>query len=102
MTKSYDKREIAELFENCKESAEKAIHAAKMYRYTRAQKYLLIADPDMAIKPEGYKKPAESIIEARLDMDEELNKLRLSMELAKVNAFLNKQALLLAVGGKDE
>jgi len=99
---NYADKEIAELFNNYKESAEKSLHAAKMYRYSKALKYLMFADPDMALKPEGYKKPSESIIEARLDTDEELNKLRLNMELAKVNAFLDKQALLLAVGGKDE
>lgn len=94
-------QELEKWFVNYQEAAKKAIDLKEVYRTTKAQKFLNLACPDPALRPKDWKKPADSIIEATLDVDSELSKLRYDLELAQLDAFLAKQALITATGEEN-
>lgn len=81
-------------FVQYQDKAKKAIDLKELYRTTKAEKYLNIACPDPAIRAKDWKKPSDSIIEAMLDVDEELSKIRYNLDIAQLEAFLAKQALI--------
>lgn len=94
-------QELEKWFVNYQEAAKKAIDLKELYRTTKAQKFLNLASPDPALRSKDWKKPSDSIIEATLDVDSELSKIRYDLELAQLDAFLAKQALITATGEEN-
>ena len=94
--------EIDELITNYRVSAIKYNELKRAYKCRKAEIYLEMADPDPAIREPGWKKPSDTIIEAKLEINQELMELKFRMESAELEAYLDKQALEYAVGGNHE
>lgn len=94
--------EITELITNYRDSAIKYNELKRAYKCRKAELYLEMADPDPAIREPGWKKPSDSIIDAKLEINPELMELKFRMESADLEAYLDKQALEMVVGGKHE
>ena len=86
--------DLEKWFVQYQDKAKKAIDLKELYKTKKAEKYLNLACPDPAIRAKDWKKPSDTIIEAMLDIDEELSKIRYNLDLAQLEAFLAKQALI--------
>lgn len=94
--------EFTELITNYRDSAIKYNELKRAYKCRKAEIYLDMADPDPAIREPGWKKPSDTIIEAKLEINPELMELKFRMESAELEAYLDKQALEMVVGGNHE